>query len=398
MKVVYLKGIESNKLRAKVRRFPSLVPRSLTPAFVACSTNAGVSTASNKRWGERPGNEARGFPCTVVENKGSIVQRPFCLQGRTALEYNYLFLISTFLTTPTQVWPYLLGLYPVTSTKRERATIDQRGSDAYHQALAEWKEVDRIQSIITERERVKRLSKRMVVPAPMMAPGGHQVNGVATEVLPSEPVPITTTDPSSSPVRSHSSSPSLYSISPSSTPERGRRLRVPSFTEPSLNEDAELNHSQMQTDLADQLQEHNTHTVPYASGIAIGPDDLQTNSIYFNSDSVDGAVSSSLGKVQNGPTHGPSEDRGESVNDVGGAELTILLEATAREEVLFSEPPTVPESQLVANGGGEGGDRESDPVDDGFGEEEFLDSKGQAFAEELFKIDKDIPRCDRDYW
>ena len=27
-----------------------------------------------------------------------------------------------------------------------------------------------------------------------------------------------------------------------------------------------------------------------------------------------------------------------------------------------------------------------------------LDAKGQWFVQELFNIDKDVPRCDRDYW
>lgn len=38
-------------------------------------------------------------------------------------------------------------------------------------------------------------------------------------------------------------------------------------------------------------------------------------------------------------------------------------------------------------------------IDEGEGEGvEELDEKGQLFADELVKIDKDIPRCDRDYW
>ena len=39
--------------------------------------------------------------------------------------------------------------------------------------------------------------------------------------------------------------------------------------------------------------------------------------------------------------------------------------------------------------------------EDGEGKEEGemeLDEKGRQFADELVKIDKDIPRCDRDYW
>lgn len=320
------------------------------------------------------------------------------------------------------MWPYLLGLYPLASTKEERATIDQQGSDAYHRALAEWKEVERIQKIIAERERVRRATKGIVVPPPRMAQGGHQVDRVATSVPPSRPVSLPKADPSSSPAHSRSSSPSLYSISPS-TPDK--KLRVPSSTDPSLNEDVKLNHSQVQTDLTDRLQEDNTQPVPCDSGIANGsnglqkvPDDLQANSINIDSDSVDGTVASSLSKVQNGLTDGPSEDS-ESVN---GAELTVILEAVAREEEVLSGPPTVPESHLAASGDGkdgrvdgegqegeeggegkeegekgEGGERGSDPIDNGGGEE-CLDSKGQDFAEELFKIDKDIPRCDRNYW
>ena len=58
------------------------------------------------------------------------------------------------------------------------------------------------------------------------------------------------------------------------------------------------------------------------------------------------------------------------------------------EELALSTLTIVPDPAMETRDEGKG---------EGEGEGE-LDEKGQLFAEELIKIDKDIPRCDRDYW
>ena len=49
-------------------------------------------------------------------------------------------------------------------------------------------------------------------------------------------------------------------------------------------------------------------------------------------------------------------------------------------------------------GGGGGGGGRKGREERGGSVVEQLDKRGRLFCEELFMIDKDIPRCDRDYW
>ena len=79
----------------------------------------------------------------------------------------------------------------------------------------------------------------------------------------------------------------------------------------------------------------------------------------------------------------PSEDS-EVGNGVGSAELAVIMETIAQVEEEERE------KRERAEGREKGADSDAS--------EELLDGTGQVFAEELFKIDKDIPRCDRDYW
>ena len=86
-------------------------------------------------------------------------------------------------------------------------------------------------------------------------------------------------------------------------------------------------------------------------------------------------------------------------NNVGGG---ASVEWNGDSGGMDSRPKELALSPLPTVAGPAVGERrreEREGEGEGEGEEQMeLDEKGQMFAEELLKIDKDIPRCDRDYW
>ena len=304
------------------------------------------------------------------------------------------------------------------STEEEKAAIDQKYSDSYHQILAEWKEIDRIKRIIEKREHAKRVARNGSIPTSDSAEG-HQASRGATSVQQSEPVSFPKTKPFSSSARprsvspgSRTSSPSLYSISPNNSPvDHDKELEAPTSTHnPTLHNGAD---SQTQPEISKELQED---VVPHESELGgqvqeetvtsesvdnqeqSNVDKLKTNPA--DSDIVDGTTASSpLSEVTDVRASGDSEvENGvrpsgdsEVENGVGSAELAVVMEAIAQVEEVEEE-----EREERERGEERGEGREKGTDSDA--SEELLDSTGQIFAEELFKIDKDIPRCDRDYW
>lgn len=301
-----------------------------------------------------------------------------------------------------QVWPYLLGLYPVESTEEEKAAIDQKYSDSYHQILAEWKEIDRIKTIIEKREHAKRVARNGSILTSDSAEG-HQASRDATSVQQSEPVSFPKTKPFSSSARprsvspgSRTSSPSLYSISPNNSPvDHDKELEAPTPTHnPTLHNGAD---SQTQPEISKELQED---VVPHESGGQVQEETVTSESVNnqeqsnvdklktnpADSDLVDGTTASSpLSEVTDVRPSGDSEVE----NGVSRAELAVVMEAIAQVEEEEER-----EERERGEERGEGREKGTDSD----ASEELLDSTGQIFAEELFKIDKDIPRCDRDYW
>ena len=290
------------------------------------------------------------------------------------------------------------------STEEEKAAIDQKYSDSYHQILAEWKEIDRIKTIIEKREHAKRVARNGSIPTSDSAEG-HQASRDATSVQQSEPVSFPKTKPFSSSARprsvspgSRTSSPSLYSISPNNSPvDHDKELEAPTSTHnPTLHNGAD---SQTQPEISKELQED---VVPHESELGgqvqeetvtsesvdnqeqSNVDKLKTNPA--DSDLVDGTTASSpLSEVTDVRPSGDSEVE----NGVSRAELAVVMEAIAQVEEEEER-----EERERGEERGEGREKGTDSD----ASEELLDSTGQIFAEELFKIDKDIPRCDRDYW
>ena len=89
-------------------------------------------------------------------------------------------------------------------------------------------------------------------------------------------------------------------------------------------------------------------------------------------DTIDGGALSTLGDSMlewNGDRSGMGTSQVEGGNKLVSSTRTLVLEGEGRGEVEEEKP-----------------------------EELVLDERGQLFAEELIKIDKDIPRCDREYW
>ena len=305
-----------------------------------------------------------------------------------------------------QVWPYLLGLYPVESTEEEKAAIDQQYFDSYYQLLAEWKEIDRIKKIIEEREHAKRVARNGSIPTSDLAEE-HQASRDVTSAQQSEPVSIPETKPLSSSARPRSvspgsriSSPSLYSISPdNSSVDQDKELEAPTSTpNPTLHNGAD---PQTQPKISEKLQEdvvpHEPEQVQedtVASESVNGQEDGRSNLDKLKTDpadsDVDGTTASSPLKwsVQSESTDVRPSGDSEVENGVGTAELAVVMETIAQVE---EEEEEEREKRERGEEGREGGT-------DSDASEELLDSTGQIFAEELFKIDKDIPRCDRDYW
>ena len=105
----------------------------------------------------------------------------------------------------------------------------------------------------------------------------------------------------------------------------------------------------------------------------------------------------------NGDSNGlvPSQG-GES----GGSKSTLLATTDVVDGAMEGREEEEGEGEMEGEGEGEmegegereiEGEGEREMEGEGEGEME-LDEKGRLFAEELIKIDKDIPRCDRDYW
>ena len=287
------------------------------------------------------------------------------------------------------------------STEEEKAAIDQKYSNSYYQLLAEWKEIDRIKKIIEKREHAKRVARNGSILTSDLAEG-HQASREGTSVQKSEPVSFPKTKPFSSSARPHSvspgsrtSSPSLYSISPNnSSVDHDKELEVPTSTlhngadtqtQPEISKELQEDVVPHESELGGQVQEE---TVTSKSQEQSNLDKLKTNPA--DSDLVDGTTASSPLKrsLQSEATDVRPSGDSEVENGVSSAELAVVMEAIAQVEEEEREERERGEER------GEGREKGTDSD----ASEELLDSTGQIFAEELFKIDKDIPRCDRDYW
>ena len=312
------------------------------------------------------------------------------------------------------------------STEEEKAAIDQQYAESYYQILAEWKEVDRIKKIIEKKEHAKRVTESGSILTSDSAES-RQESRDATSVKQTEPVFIPKTKPLTSSARPHNfspgsrtSSPSLYSISPdNSSADQDQELQTPTPTstpnslhngaaQPEISKELQEHMVPHEPELGGQaqdkeLQEHMVPHEPELSGqaqenttpsVTVSVNDQgggqgnldKGNTNQADSDLVDGTTASSPLKssVQSELTDVRPSEASEVGNGVGSAELAVIMETIVQVE----------EEEREERERGEGREKGADSD----ASEELLDSTGQVFAEELFKIDKDIPRCDRDYW
>lgn len=202
---------------------------------------------------------------------------------------------------PVQVWPYLLGLYPVSSTHQEREAILERVTRQYNKVLSEWRQVE--------------ATKEEIV---LEAVNGHRVgSSYSREVSPT--LSLISPSPRSSPDRSHDMNGLSCDVTrdqPCARLDDAQELNGDE-THPSLRNQAEPSHD----------QEDQSHDQTQASP---------------------------------SPCQSPSKQSDE---------------ARRSESPLM---PPGPEELVFAS--------------------QKLSSQGKIFAKELFNIDKDIPRCDRDFW
>ena len=289
------------------------------------------------------------------------------------------------------------------STEEEKAAIDQQYAESYYQILAEWKEVDRIKKIIEKKEHAKRVTESGSILTSDSAES-RQESRDATSVKQTEPVFIPKTKPLTSSARPHSfspgsrtSSPSLYSISPdnsSADQDQESQTPTPTSTPNSLHNGA------AQPEISKELQEHMVPHEPELGGqaqenttpsVTVSVNDQEGgqgnldkgNTNPSDSDLVDGTTPLKS-SVQSELTDVRPSEASEVGNGVGSAELAVIMETIVQVE----------EEEREERERGEGREKGADSD----ASEELLDSTGQVFAEESFKIDKDIPRCDRDYW
>lgn len=235
------------------------------------------------------------------------------------------------------MWPFLLGLYPINSTPKERAAIDRQSLEHYQRVLSEWKPVDEVKMKL-HLQRLKRT--RMLRNGPTVYVSKEPSTDELKPQLPStsESSPLSDAKGRKASTNSRSSSPSSLSDyssrSVSPEPHEDAKQLAPAPTP---------NH----TDL--------TETPTPSSG-----KDCSTE-VTLNSDSSPVQNGAVLSSAKNGP-----------------------LQNGDNTEPLVQQPTV--SCKEFANGSLD----EEDLVRD-------LDPASKAFLDELYTIDKDIPRCDRDY-
>ena len=223
-----------------------------------------------------------------------------------------------------QVWPYLLGLYPVDCSEEEKTSINQQWEKQYSAVLSKWKRAERLQkeieALMPQRVFPGGLVDRTRNGAPEPAMVGQNENGLM-ECDQGSP-------------RGHADI--ELDIKPPASPQNQGSVRTPSpvdvdgSTLPDLssssNGSLDLHHK---ADGTDWTSSHQSQSTPQSSSVA--RDKSETS------------------------------EAGDPVRDERLEELTLPIQRRLASDGRLSD------SEVV-------------------------------FLDQLIKIDKDIPRCDRDYW
>ena len=304
----------------------------------------------------------------------------------------------------------MLGLYPTTSTDDETESIRARERENYTEQLEQWRKIEVIHLrllAIAERERQERMRREyaahmcelgMSVVGVVREGNDGEIEGQGKEARGEGGVEEESENSSSTatPVATQENTPFRKrcvsdQTPPTDTPQTPPQ--TPPQEHPSRSASPELIASETsltQSTTSPLPSPHTPHpqTHPSEDYIITLQNDIVTKT---RSSSVDSGHSSSnlgnsIGSSQgNGLVNGchGNEHVGEDSTEWNGDSCGMELGQEGGEELALSTLTIVPDAAAEE--------------EEGEGETE-LDGKGRMFADELFKIDKDIPRCDRDYW
>lgn len=346
------------------------------------------------------------------------------------------------------MWPWLLGLYPITSSDEENESIRAQLHESYHKEMTEWKKVEKIHLRILaaeERERQERWKREYAANMSHIGTlklrregegeGGGE-NGVKTE---DENVECELSDE-----LKHNGSrrdEERQALNGSGKDEEGSEM---------LAENGQLTSEDFRNAVTPVPRDHSDclpngtpssttpHVTPPSRGSQSPSQELNSISIISQNTTsfpsphcahpshVDNYITSPQNDIVT-KTRSSSVDSGHSStgnlgNSIGSDPSNSLVNGCHGDIGGRSDVNSSGDSGLLEwnrdigmtprQGGADGteqvsanateGERERNGEREGEGEGEEggmeLDEKGKQFSEELIKIDKDIPRCDRDYW
>ena len=298
-------------------------------------------------------------------------------------------------------------------------SIREREGESYRQQLGEWRKVEVINQkllAIAEKERQERMrreyaahmselgmsvvcEKEEVVEVRECNNGEIEGEGEGVSQEKDEQCgerTLSSSDVSSSsatPVATHQNTPFEAGCVSDQTPPSAT-LQTPPPAGPSRSASPEL--ITLSEITSTTLPPHSTHPPNHHTQdyIITPQDDVVTET---RSSSVDSGHSSNCNLGNSiGSSQGNSLVNGCHVDNSTGDDSLVEwnghsgmeLGPEVGDEVTSSSGTIVADTaEEMREGEGEGEERELE-----------LDVKGRMFADELFKIDKDIPRCDRDYW
>ena len=243
------------------------------------------------------------------------------------------------------MWPYLLGVYPVKSTKEERAAILREHTDQYEHILGEWQRVEHTK---------KEIEKEVVLG------NDHRSGSVGDR-----------------------NSPALSFISGSDSPLERSFTRTPDrLNEVSDDLSCDQERGRGCRDSMSALENgvsHDNGLKGVCNGVVGSGDLLYSTVISKENEDFSGKHLEDCSPYQShddshdqsgdellGQSYQQSQDEScDHTADNDGSPLHLLLHHNPEELVMSSQK---------------------------------LDSRARVFVKELYNIDKDIPRCDRDYW
>lgn len=225
-----------------------------------------------------------------------------------------------------EVWPYLLGLYPVDCSDEEKASINQQWEKQYGAVLSKWKRAEQLQ------KEIEGLMPRRVFPIGLV---GKTRNGA--------PEPATV-----------------------SRSENGHM------------QDPPRGHADIELELEHQASPQNQSDIRTPSAVDADGSTLPDLSTSSSTSSLD------LHHEADGSDWTTSHQTQSTPQSSSAAARDVSESGTAAEPV-----SGVPGKNL---------EELTPPIQQRLASDGRLSDSDVVFLDQLLKIDKDIPRCDRDYW